>query len=554
MDANGMVMRGLVQKTNMGIAAYIYHAQEAANTLKATAEGKTPFEIKDQAKVMSLAQILGVPTDGIESTARAVADAYLASLSAAGPSVFAEALAPASRKQIWSSLGITPGSPMQELVAATARAMTNIDSDYVSLAKAALRLGLSSAYGALIPLQMMQDALFGTAAPHEAEVDLGIIAPDYVNILPHGHEPFVGAALIELARRPEYQRMAREAGAKGLRIVGSIETGQELMQRYETDDVFVGMTGNWISQEYALATGAVDVMAADMNCTLPTLAQTAERYGTKLVCVSELVRVPGVETNLDYAPEKVEQQAAELIRMAVDNFRARRGAGRNDLPKRKIMTGFSTESVLAALGGSLDPLLDAIKSGDIRGAVALVSCSTLSNGPQDSMTVAVAKELIARDILVLSAGCGNAACQVGGLTGIEAQELAGPRLKAVCKALGIPPVLSFGTCADTGRLLGVATGIAGALGVDPSQLPLAVTAPEYMEQKAVVDAFGAVAFGLYTHVSPVPPVTGAPDVVKLLTADVESLTGGRLAVETDPVAAADGITAHIDAKRAALGI
>jgi len=252
--------------------------------------------------------------------------------------------------------------------------------------------------------------------------------------------------------------------------------------------------------------------------------------------------------------EVVEQQAAELIRMAVDNFRARRGAGRNDLPKRKIMTGFSTESVLAALGGSLDPLLDAIKSGDIRGAVALVSCSTLSNGPQDSMTVAVAKELIARDILVLSAGCGNAACQVGGLTGIEAQELAGPRLKAVCKALGIPPVLSFGTCADTGRLLGVATGIAGALGVDPSQLPLAVTAPEYMEQKAVVDAFGAVAFGLYTHVSPVPPVTGAPDVVKLLTADVESLTGGRLAVETDPVAAADGITAHIDAKRAALGI
>lgn len=29
---------------------------------------------------------------------------------------------------------------------------------------------------------------------------------------------------------------------------------------------------------------------------------------------------------------------------------------------------------------------------------------------------------------------------------LDAQELAGDGLKGVCKALGIPPVLSFGTC------------------------------------------------------------------------------------------------------------
>lgn len=35
----------------------------------------------------------------------------------------------------------------------------------------------------------------------------------------------------------EVQQKAKAAGAKGLRIVGSIETGQELLQRFEVDDV-----------------------------------------------------------------------------------------------------------------------------------------------------------------------------------------------------------------------------------------------------------------------------------------------------------------------------
>jgi multiple sugar transport system permease protein len=40
--------------------------------------------------------------------------------------------------------------------------MTNIDGDYVSLAKTALRLGVANAYCTLVPLEMAQDVLFGT--------------------------------------------------------------------------------------------------------------------------------------------------------------------------------------------------------------------------------------------------------------------------------------------------------------------------------------------------------------------------------------------------------
>ena len=110
--------------------------------------------------------------------------------------------------------------------------MTNIDGDYVSLAKKALRLGISCIYGSQIPLEMGQDILFGTPQPHAVNVDLGIIDPAYVNIAANGHEPFIGAALIKAAHEAKNQETAKKAGAKGLHIIGSIETGQELVQRF----------------------------------------------------------------------------------------------------------------------------------------------------------------------------------------------------------------------------------------------------------------------------------------------------------------------------------
>ena len=251
------------------------------------------------------------------------------------------------------------------------------------------------------------------------------------------------------------------------------------------------------------------------------------------------------------------QQAAQLLQMAIDNFKERRASVEpvTQLPMREAMVGFSTESILEALGGTLDPLLEAIKDGTLRGVVGLVSCTTLRDHGQDVHTVRVAKELIKRDILVLSMGCGNGAMQVAGLCSPEAKELAGPGLKAICEKLGVPPVLSYGTCTDTGRIADLLAAISGALGGVPvPDLPVVAAAPEYMEQKATIDAIFALAFGLYTYVNPVPTVTGAPNLVKLLTQDCAQVTGGLLNVETDDVKAVDGMLAHIEAKRKKLGI
>lgn len=556
-DAAGMVMRNVVHLNIMGLAAYSHHARDVATTLIATGQGKTPFRIVDEDKLNFLAQVLDIDEPDPMARAVAVGRGIIASMSQGSDeeSIWVRKLAPASRQQIWRDLGVFPGGPLLEIMDATTRSMTNIDGDYLSLARTSLRMGIATFYAVQVPLEFGQDALFGTPRPHTARVDLGVLDPDYVNILPNGHEPFIGFALVQAAESEEVQQRARAAGAKGLRIVGSIETGQEMMQRLQTSDVFVGLTGNWICQEYAIATGAVDVFAMDMNCSVPSLGELADRYGTRLVAVSHLIGVPGTHDRIEYVPDQVAAQARQIIDLAIENFRARAGKPTRRIAQTtEIVTGFSTEAVLDALGGTLDPLLEAIKAGAVRGIVAMVSCTTLKNGPQDALTTAVVRELIARDILVLSGGCGNAACQVAGLNSLSAQQWAGEGLRGVCQALGIPPVLSFGTCTDCGRLALLVGAVAEALGVDTAQLPIAVTAPEYMEQKATIDALGALALGLYTHVSPTPFVTGSPEVVKLLTEDLEGLTGGKLALGEDPVQIADAIAAHIDTKRRALGI
>ena len=310
-------------------------------------------------------------------------------------------------------------------------------------------------------------------------------------------------------------------------------------------------------QEAVLASGCVDLFACDMNCSMPIDPIYSEKYKFKLIPVSELVAFEGVKDRLNYIPWKAEEQASELLEMAINNFKERRSTIQPvmDLPMKEALVGFSSESILDALGGSLDPLLAAVKEGSIHGIAGFVSCTTLRDYGQDVHSNAVARELIKRNILVLAMGCGNGALQVGGLCSLEAREEAGPGLKAVCEKLGIPPVLSYGTCTDTGRIADLLAVISNALGNVPiPDLPVVVAAPEYMEQKATIDAVFALALGLYTYVNPIPTVTGAPNLMNLLTRDCHDLTGGVLNVEKDAVRAADMMFDHIENKRVKLGL
>lgn len=558
-DADGMAMRNFLMRNIMGAATYGHHAFEAFRTLKATGEGKTNFKIKDVNKLDWMCKQLGIDI-ALDTNKKAILLAELLDKELnVGPddkSLMTEVFAPSKRKPIWKNLGIYPSGIQQEVENCIASCLTNVDGDYVSLAKKALQLGLSTIYTAQIGLEMTQDILFGTPTPHEVEVDIGIMDPDYVNIVFNGHQPWVGVATLEKLKNKAYQDKGKAVGAKGIKVVGSIETGQELLQRFETDEVFAGLMGNWLAIEPLLATGTVDAIAMEENCSPPAIDQYAEKYQVALVSVSTIIGVPGTEHQMPYYPEKVGQMAEDLIEIAIDNFKKRYGKIKPMVPhnKMKAIAGFSTEAVLNALGNKLDPLVDVILQGKIQGVVALANCSTLRNGPQDWNTINITKELIKNDILVVSGGCGNHALEVAGLCNLDTIKMAGEGLKEVCNMLKIPPVLSFGTCTDTGRMSMLVTALAEHLDVDIPDLPIAVTAPEWMEQKATIDGVFALAYGAYTHLSPTPFITGAPNLVKLLTEDVESLTGGKILLGDEPIEAANTIVKHIKEKRKKLGL
>jgi len=558
--ADGMAMRMMLLRNVMGTSTYHYHTETTLKTLKAVIEGKSPFKISEPQKLRDFAERLGLNTSGSENDIALRLYNFVKedmNRQYDEPSKIVKALAPKERQEVWRKLGTYPGGIYGEMMLSTSSCLTNVDGYYASLALKAMRLGIAMAYQSQIVNEFIQDILFNIPRPHKMRVNLGVLDPDYVNILPNGHEPFLGFAMVQVARKPEWQEKAKVVGARGLRIIANIETGQEMIQRWEMDDVFYGFTGNWIMQEAVLASGCIDAFVCDMNCSMPIDPIYAEKYKFKLIPVSEAVAFEGIDERLDYIPEQAENQAEKLLQMAIDNFKTRRATIEPvmGLDMNEAVVGFSTESILEALGGTLEPLLDAIKQGTIRGVAGMVSCTSLRDKGQDVHTVEVAKELIKRDILVLSMGCGNGAVQVAGLCSPEAKEFAGPGLNNLCENLGIPPVLSYGTCTDTGRVADLVGAISNALGGIPiPDLPVVAVAPEYMEQKATIDAIFALAFGLYTYVNPVPTVTGGPDLVKLLTVDCKNLTGGILHIETETKEAVDAMLEHIELNRKKLGI
>ncbi len=557
--ADGMVMRSMLLRNILGASTYHYHTQETLRTFRAASLNESLFRIKERDKLRALGLRFNIPDNLPEEDIAFNLYTYFStdfSRSHDEPSHTVQTFAPTERIRKWREIGVFPGGIFGEILLATGSCLTNVDGNYLSLAKKAMRLSIAMAYQSQLVTEYLQDILFGTPKPHTMRVDLGVLDPDYVNVLPNGHEPFLGFAMIELARRKEWQDRAKSKGAKGLRIIGCIETGQEIIQRYEMDEVLYGFTGNWISQEAVLASGCVDLFACDMNCSMPIDPIYAKKYNFKLVPVTPLVSFEGIEERIDYLPQEVEKQAATLLQMAIDNFPERRKNVQpsSGLPVKEALVGFSIESLLDVMGGTPEPLIRAILDGKIKGIAGLVSCTTLRDTGQDIHTVRIAEELIRNDVLVLSMGCGNAALQVAGMCTKEANSLAGEGLRSVCEYLGIPPILSFGTCTDMGRLADFLASISAYLKDVPiPELPVLACAPEYMEQKATIDAIFALALGLYTYVNPHPPIGGAPNLMRLLVEQLPQITGGRLNLERDPKKAVEAMLGHLQEKRIKMG-
>lgn len=562
-DAHVMVARNFVYRhVTIGTAANMFHAQQAARTLKAAAsKPESGLKIRDTEKLFKYAEMAGLNSGhDVNKLALDFANWVLEDMGKPyyEESAMVQAFAPAKRKDLWRKLGIFPGGGNSEVSFAQTKCMTNLNADPIDFLLTSVRLGIINEYQGLFALDILQEILMGTQKIHTTKQNMGLLNPEKVNIIANGHMPLVAQMVIELASSPQWQEKARAAGAQGIQVLGHVCEGQQLMNYEGTQamSAFGGQEGEWLSEEYLLATGCVDVFMFDYNCTVPTLPLYAKRFGTTMISTHEVIRMPDTEV-VEFIPERMQEQAAKVLDKSLEAFKRRKAENRQVyVPPytTECTVGFSTESIKAALGGSWEPLLDAIKKGIIRGVATVVGCTTARYGQGGSNIFRIAKGLIAKDILVLSGGCTSSVMEYTGLTRPEAAEECGPGLKSICQTLGIPPVLSYGACVDIGKMTQTAAELADALGVDTDKLPLVIGAPEYLEQKAVADACTAIALGWLVHVAPVPSVTGSDVVVKTLTETTETLGLGKLMVELSADKTVQIYVDHIEKKRKELGI
>jgi carbon-monoxide dehydrogenase catalytic subunit len=550
-DADIIVARNLGRMIAAGAASHSDHGRDLVEVLRRVGEGLAPgYSIRDEAKLKQLASEFGVTTDSREPTAVALdlANALEEEYGTRRQALTLLARAPEKRRAIWQKVGITPRGIDRESSEMLHRTHMGVDNDWVSILLHGFRNALSDGWGGSLIATEVSDILFGTPQPIQSEVNIGVLKPDQVNILVHGHNPVVSEMISQAVQDEDLLALACSHGAQGINLAGLCCTGNELLMRRG-----IAMAGNHLSSELALVTGAVEMMLVDYQCIMPALGSVAACYHTKMISTSDKAKFPLME-HREFHPENARELARDLVREAVANY-SRRIPERVYIPVEpvRMMSGFSIEAILAALGGTPQPLIEALKAGKIRGAVGVVGC----NNPrirQDYGHVTLTRRLIANDVLVLDTGCAAVAHAKAGLKMPAAAREAGPGLQEVCGALGIPPVLHVGSCVDNVRIIMLAAALANTLGTDIADLPLAAAAPEWYSEKAAAIACYAVASGVMTVLGPAPPILGSKNIVKLATEGLEKVVGATFAVQPDPIQAADLICRHLERKRAALGL
>ncbi len=556
-SADTIVARNFLRAVACGSGCYIHIVENTARQLKNT--GLHKDRIRSEKALNHLAEIFGVTGGDKYDLCVKVADKVLSDLYRPEyeSMELVEKLAYAPRVKRWKELGIMPGGAKGEVFNNVVKTSTNLSSDPVEMMVSCLRLGISTGLYGLQLTNLLNDVVLGDPVIRSAPVGMNVIDPDYINILITGHQHSLFTYIQDRLLDQDVTAKAQAAGAKGFKLVGCTCVGQDLQLRgAHYTEIFDGHAGNNYISEAVLSCGAIDAVLSEFNCTLPGIETICEELKIKQICLDVVAK----KANAEYIPFNYETRQADgdrIIDEIIAAYKVRRGNVPMNLftdhGNKNTLTGVSEGSLKSFLGGSWKPLIDLIVSGRIKGLAGVVGCSSVAYG-HDTLTAELTRELIAKDILVLTAGCSSGGLENIGLMTPEAAELAGPNLKAVCKELGIPPVLNFGPCLAIGRLEIVATEIAQELGVDLPQLPLVLSAAQWLEEQALADGAFALALGLPLHLGVPPFVTGSKLVTKVLTEDMVGLTGGKVIIDPDGKSAANQLEAIIEEKRRALNI
>ena len=529
--------RNMLRMIAAGTAAHSDHARDMAMTLLAVAEGEAKdFRITDVKKLYRVAGILEIEFEGrpVNDVAKDVATMFIEDFGRQKGEINYCKRAPKKTRERWEKWGITPRGIDREVVEGLHRTNIGVDHEPDHLLTHGLKVALADGWGGCMISTDITDILFGTPRPVKAEASFGIFKEDEVNLIVHGHEPTLAEMIVDVSSEPELVEYAGSKGARGINIGGMCCTANEVLMRHG-----IPTAGGFTNQELGIMTGLIDAMTVDVQCIMPAIAEVSKKFHTKVITTSEKAKMPGA-VHVQYDEHRAKETAREIIRMACDNYPNRKTEGSHISKKAPLIGGFSHEYIEYMQGGkwraSFRPLNDAIMAGRIRGVVGLAGCDNprvASTGIHKFLAV----ELIKNDVLICSTGCGSAACATAGyLTPEMALEHAGPGLREVCEAIGIPPILHLGACVDNSRILTIASAMAheGGLSDEIGGMPAVGIAPEWMSEKAI-------AIGCYFAASGVPcifggesPVGASKEVTKIMTEVWFERFMGALHFEPDP--------------------
>jgi len=550
--------RNLARAVAAGASAHSDHGRSVAMTFLAAAKGEAPgYGIKDEAKLMTVAGYFGVQTEGktVQEIAVAVGEAALGQYGKQEGTPMAYVhRATEKRQQIWEDLEVYPRGFDREVVQLMHQTHAGVDQDAEHILMSSVRCAMADGWGGSMMATDLQDIMFGTPKPLRSEANLGILKQKDVNIILHGHEPLLSEKIVDIATDPEMIEYAKSKGAEGITLGGICCTGNEVLMRRG-----VGPAGNVLQQELAIATGVVDAMIVDVQCVFQGIVEASKKYHTKVITTNERAKITGAE-HIQFEEHNAIETAKTIVKAAIDNFANRKGEVFIPDHKKPMIAGYSHEYIKYMLGGkfraSFRPLNDAIISGRIQGAVAIVGCNNPRTTHDDSHRFLV-EELIKRDILVVMTGCAAQGAAKAGYMTPETMEMAGPGLKEICETIGIAPVLHLGSCVDNSRVLTVLTEVVreGGLGEDISDLPAVGIAPEWYSEKALTIALYCVASGADVIFGGVQaPYRGSSEMMRLTTEGFKEKFGVTFEFLPTKEEILEATLNKIQAKRKALGI
>ncbi|MCL6519543.1 MAG: anaerobic carbon-monoxide dehydrogenase catalytic subunit [Armatimonadetes bacterium] len=540
-----------------GAATHSKYCHDMANLLLKSASNQAGgFKIKDAQKLFELASEFGISTNGrdVNQVAADVAEVILSEIGRQDGYLSLSKRVPQKQQKIWEELNVIPSGVNSEIVQLINATSVGAGGDFKNIVFHGIRAAIADGWSSSMIAAKLSDILFGPSKPTQSQVNIGALRQDAVNIVFCGDLPALAEMIAAAANDPELTQLATEKGAKNIRIAGICSAGNEILMQHGFPVV-----GNFLAQESAILTGLVDAIVVDTHCAKPGLDEVVRGYHTKLITTSSKCRFQG-GMHIPFDLGSPLETARQIIREAVESY-ANRDKSQIKPPDSAVgcrfIAGFTPENLYRVFGGTYRGtyglLNNAIIEGRIRGIAAVFACSNPKSGEKNDCTE-ITKELIKNDILIIQGGCAAIECARAGLLTPEGAQYAGLGLREFCEAVGIPPVLHFGSCMDCSRALVFFCNMLseGNIGEDLSDIPVAIAIPECTSGSLITVSFYMVASGILSVFGMPFPTSDSQNLNSYLCSGIEEDFGGRFASEVDPIKTAHLMINHINKKRESL--